>query len=249
MQPSRRTRCVQALGEVGITDPATTAKLYTHQVSGGMAQRIAIARALAGEPKLLIADEPTTALDVTVQAEILDLLRELREQRGTALILVTHDLAVVADSCDRVAVIYAGQLVEHGNAEDVLAAPRHPYTAGLLSSMPAAATSGARLAAIPGAVPAPQDWPAWCRFEPRCPIAAGDCRDGAVPLTEAGPGRVSRCLHLAELAADSPMAPLLSVENVTVAYARGVTAVDQVSRTVGRGEPWALSASRGPGRQ
>jgi peptide/nickel transport system permease protein len=195
-----RTRCVQALGEVGIADPATTARLYPHQVSGGMAQRIAIARALAGQPRLLIADEPTTALDVTVQAEILDLLRTLRERRGMALILVTHDLAVVADSCERVAVMYAGQIVEQGSAEDVLSAPRHPYTAGLLTSMPDAATPGARLAALPGAVPAPKDWPAWCRFESRCPLAASDCRAGAVALTEAGPGRVSRCLHVAELA-------------------------------------------------
>ncbi len=195
-----RTRSVQALGEVGIADAATTMKLYPHQVSGGMAQRIAIARALAGEPRLLIADEPTTALDVTVQAEILDLLRELKERRGMALILVTHDLAVVADSCERVAVMYAGQIVEQGSAEDVLAAPRHPYTLGLLSSMPDGTTPGASLAAIPGTVPAPQDRPAWCRFEPRCPMAASDCRDGAVGLTAVGPGRVSRCLHSAELA-------------------------------------------------
>jgi peptide/nickel transport system permease protein len=194
-----KIRCVQALGEVGIADPATTARLYPHQVSGGMAQRIAIARALAGQPRLLIADEPTTALDVTVQAEILDLLRELKERRGMALILVTHDLAVVADSCERVAVMYAGQIVEQGSAQDVLAAPRHPYTAGLLSSMPDAGTPGASLAAIPGTVPAPKDWPVWCRFEPRCPLAASDCRAVAVELTEAGPGRVSRCLHVAEL--------------------------------------------------
>jgi peptide/nickel transport system permease protein len=196
-----RAGAIRALGEVGITDPATVARLYPHQVSGGMAQRVAIARALAGEPSLLIADEPTTALDVTVQADILDLLRELTEGRDMALILVTHDLGVVADACDRVAVMYAGQVVEHGGTEEVLATPRHPYTTGLLSSMPEAATAGGRLAAIDGTVPAPEDWPAWCRFEPRCPLAADPCRAGAVALTVAGAGRSARCVRTAELAA------------------------------------------------
>ena len=196
-----KTRCAQALGEVGIADPASTARLFPHQVSGGMAQRVAIARALAGTPDLLIADEPTTALDVTVQAEILDLLRELKERRNMALIMVTHDLGVVADACDRVAVMYAGQIVEQGSADEVLATPRHPYTAGLLNSMPGDRPAARRLDAIPGAVPAPQDWPSWCRFEPRCPMAADPCRAGAINLTEAGPGRRTRCVRAAELAA------------------------------------------------
>ncbi len=194
-----RVRCSELLSEVGIADPAGTAKRFPHQISGGMAQRVAIAMALGGEPDLLIADEPTTALDVTVQAEILDLLRGLSERRDMALLLVTHDLGVVADICDRVAVMYAGQIVEQGTAEEVLGDPRHPYTIGVLSSMPGVAKAGTALAAIPGTVPVPRDWPAWCRFEPRCPMAADACRLGAIALTGLGPGRLSRCARVAEL--------------------------------------------------
>jgi peptide/nickel transport system permease protein len=197
-----RARCNELLGEVGIPDPATTAKRFPHQISGGMAQRVAIAMALSGDPDLLIADEPTTALDVTVQAEILDLLRRLCKRRDMALLLVTHDLGVVADICDRVAVMYAGQIVEQGSAEEVLGDPRHPYTIGLLSSMPGAARAGTALAAIPGTVPLPRDWPAWCRFEPRCTMAADACRAGAIALVGLGPGRLSRCVRVAELAAE-----------------------------------------------
>jgi len=197
-----RARCHELLGEVGIPDPAATAKLFPHQISGGMAQRVAIAIALGGEPDLLIADEPTTALDVTVQAEILDLLRGLCERRNMALLLVTHDLGVVADICDRVAVMYAGQIVEQGSAEEVLSDPRHPYTIGLLSSMPGAAKAGIALAAIPGTVPVPRDWPAWCRFEPRCPLAADACRAGAIALAGLGAGRLSRCARVADLAGE-----------------------------------------------
>jgi peptide/nickel transport system permease protein len=194
-----REHCLDLLREVGIADPAATARLYPYQISGGMAQRVAIAIALSGQPDLLIADEPTTALDVTVQAEILDLLRELKERRTMALLLVTHDLGVVADTCDTVAVMYAGQIVEQGSAEDVLGNSRHPYTLGLLSSMPEAGGTGARLAAITGAVPAPQDWPVSCRFEPRCPMAAEVCRAGPVALALIPPGRSSRCVRVAEL--------------------------------------------------
>ncbi len=194
-----RARCSELLSEVGIPDPAGTAKRFPHQISGGMAQRVAIAMALSGEPDLLIADEPTTALDVTVQAEILDLLRGLSERRNMALLLVTHDLGVVADVCDRVAVMYAGQIVEQGSAAELLSDPRHPYTIGLLSSMPGAAKPGTALLAIPGTVPVPRDWPAWCRFEPRCSMAADACRVGAIALTGLGPGRLSRCARVAEL--------------------------------------------------
>jgi peptide/nickel transport system permease protein len=202
---SRRTaraRCNELLREVGIPDPAATAKCFLHQVSGGTAQRIAIAMALSGEPDLLIADEPTTALDVTVQAEILDLLRGLSDRRGMALLLVTHDLGVVADICDRVAVMYAGQIAEEGSAGELLSDPKHPYTIGLLSSTPGAAKARTTLTAIPGTVPVPRDWPAWCRFEPRCALAAEACRAGAIALSGLGPGRLSRCVRVAELAGE-----------------------------------------------
>jgi peptide/nickel transport system permease protein len=199
-----RARCLQALREVGIADPAAVARLYPHQVSGGMAQRAAIAMALSGEPALLIADEPTTALDVTVQAEILDLLRELKDRRGMALILVTHDLGVVADACDRVVVMYAGQVVEQARTQEVLESPRHPYTIGLLNSTPDGPGAAKRLVTISGAVPAPRDWPSWCRFETRCPMAAGACRSGPVELAATGPGRLTRCVRAAELAGVSP---------------------------------------------
>ncbi|MFJ8794357.1 dipeptide/oligopeptide/nickel ABC transporter permease/ATP-binding protein [Streptomyces sp. NPDC102462] len=193
-------RCLDLLGEVGIVDPARTAKSYPHQISGGMAQRAAIAMALAGEPELLIADEPTTALDVTVQAEILDLLRELKDKRGMALLLVTHDLGVVADSCDRVAVMYAGQVVEEGEVEEVLSAPQHPYTRGLLASTPEASAGTGRLDAIAGVVPQPKDWPEGCRFADRCPHAQEQCRVRPVELvTKDGPC-AARCVRTAELA-------------------------------------------------
>jgi peptide/nickel transport system permease protein len=197
-----RSRCNELLREVGIPDPAATAKRFPHQISGGMAQRVAIAMALSGEPDLLIADEPTTALDVTVQAEILDLLRGLSERHNMALLLVTHDLGVVADICDHVAVMYAGQIVEQGSAGELLSDPKHPYTIGLLSSMPGAGKAGTTLAAIPGTVPVPRDWPAWCRFEPRCALAAEACRAGAIALSDLGPGRLSRCVRVAELAGE-----------------------------------------------
>ncbi|HTW11488.1 MAG TPA: dipeptide/oligopeptide/nickel ABC transporter permease/ATP-binding protein [Solirubrobacteraceae bacterium] len=192
----RHASCVKALEEVGIIDPEGTSRLYPHQISGGMAQRVAIAIALCGEPELLIADEPTTALDVTVQAEILQLLRTLKQRRGMAMILVTHDMGVVADSCDRVAVMYAGQVVEDGPTAEVLAEPRHPYTLGLLSSMPDSGASGERLEAIPGTVPIPRDWLPWCRFEPRCPHATQACRAGAIELGDAGPQHASRCVRI-----------------------------------------------------
>jgi peptide/nickel transport system permease protein len=197
-----RARCTELLSEVGLPDPAATAKRFPHQISGGMAQRVAIALALSGEPDLLIADEPTTALDVTVQAEILDLLRGLCQRHNMALLLVTHDLGVVADICDRVAVMYAGEIVEEGEAGELLRDPKHPYTIGLLSSMPGAERAGSALAAIPGTVPAPRDWPSWCRFESRCRLAAEACRSGAVALSEPGPGRLSRCVRVAELAGE-----------------------------------------------
>ena len=168
----------RALGlfeRVGIPDPASRLEAYPHELSGGMKQRAMIAMALSAQPKLLIADEPTTALDVTIQAQILDLLRELGRDLGMAVLLITHDLGVVNELADRVAVMYAGRIVEEGTREDVLGTPRHPYTIGLLESLPARTPRGARLVEIPGAVPPPEAWPAGCRFAGRCARAFEAC--------------------------------------------------------------------------
>lgn len=174
----------QLLADVGIVDVPRVLKSHPHQISGGMAQRVAIALALAGTPRLLIADEPTTALDVTVQAEILDLLRRLVAERGMSVILVTHDLGVVADLCDEVSVMYAGQIVESGSARDVLLRPEHPYTMALLAADPHTIVdldATVRLASIPGQVPAPGSWTDGCRFVERCRFASVECRT-AIPL-------------------------------------------------------------------
>jgi peptide/nickel transport system ATP-binding protein/oligopeptide transport system ATP-binding protein len=170
-----RRRAAELFDRVGIPDPSARLDAYPHQLSGGMRQRVMIAIALAAKPRLLIADEPTTALDVTIQAQILELLRELRSQTGMAVLLITHDLGIVNEIAERVAVMYAGQLVEVGTRERVLGAPRHPYTQGLLASIPARATRGARLTEIRGAVPSPAAWPSGCRFHPRCPLSFEPC--------------------------------------------------------------------------
>jgi peptide/nickel transport system permease protein len=191
-----RQRALELLAQVGIPDPAATGASFPFQISGGTAQRVAIAMALAGEPDVLVADEPTTALDVTVQAEILDLLGRLRRDLGMALILVTHDLGVVADACDRAAVMYAGQIVEQGPVRRLLSAPEHPYTAGLLRSMPGHAPPGETLYAIDGTVPPPGSWPPGCRFAQRCPMVLDTCRSGPVPMLD-GPD-ATRCLRVDE---------------------------------------------------
>jgi oligopeptide/dipeptide ABC transporter ATP-binding protein len=170
-----RRRALALFEQVGIPDPAARLDAYPHQLSGGLKQRAMIAMALAARPKLLIADEPTTALDVTIQAQILDLLRALGRELGMAVLLITHDLGVVNELADRVAVMYAGRVVEQGARLEVLGAPRHPYTAGLLRSLPARAPHGARLTEIPGAVPPPEAWSAGCRFADRCPRAFAAC--------------------------------------------------------------------------
>jgi peptide/nickel transport system permease protein len=194
-----RDRVLELLRSVRLPDPAEVASRYPFELSGGMAQRVGIARALAGEPDLLIADEPTTALDVTVQAEILDLLREQGERRGMAILLVTHDWGVVADSCDRAVVMYAGQVVERADIRAVFDAPRHPYTRALLQSNPHTAAGTGRLPAIPGNVPPPGSHPAGCRFQPRCAFATADCAIAAIPLEVVGDGHESRCIHHAAL--------------------------------------------------
>ena len=184
---------VRLLKQVGIPAPESRARDYPHQLSGGMQQRVMIALALASEPKLLVADEPTTALDVTVQAQIIELLRDLQRQSGMAILLITHNLGLVGDLADRVAVMYAGQIVEEAPAGDLLRRPRHPYTQALMRSVPEIGRPTDRLAAIPGQVPSPGQWPTGCRFAPRCPQAEPACRAVAPALKADGPARWLRC--------------------------------------------------------
>ncbi len=190
-------KAVAMLGAVGIASPDIRAKQYPHQLSGGMRQRVMIAMALVLNPSLLIADEPTTALDVTIQAQLLDLLREAQQARGASMLLITHDLGVVAESAQRVAVMYAGQIVEEAPVAALFAAPQHPYTQGLMAAMPRAGTRRERLTTIPGTVPPPGAWPSACRFADRCAFAWSRCTTEAPPLHQLGEGRTSRC-HLVE---------------------------------------------------
>ncbi len=188
-----RKRAAELLGLVGIPSPGERLDDYPHQLSGGMRQRVMIASALACEPALLIADEPTTALDVTIQAQILELLLDLRDRLGMAVILITHDLGVVAETCDRVVVMYAGRVVEQASVSDLFRDPRHPYTQGLLEALPRLGGRRERLTVIPGTVPAPVAWPPGCRFHPRCRYAWDRCAAEEPDLLEASPGHVDRC--------------------------------------------------------
>ncbi len=194
-----RTRAVELLEMVDIPDPQARLKDYPHQLSGGMRQRVLLALALSCEPRLLIADEPTTALDVTVQAQILDLLRSLQSKLDMAVILVTHDLGVIADFCSRVVVMYAGQVVEEGSVEDLFAHPQHPYTEGLLAATPQVAEHDERLTSIPGVVPDPIAMPTGCRFHPRCPYAIPECASSPVELRPAREQRRARCIRVDDL--------------------------------------------------
>jgi len=190
---SARTETIRLLAEVGIAEPESRVDEYPHQLSGGMRQRVMIAMALSCEPRLLIADEPTTALDVTIQAQILELLADLRARHGMAVLLITHDLGVVAEVCDRVVVMYAGQVVETGTVYEIFADPRHPYTRGLLDSLPSVDRPGQRLNSIPGTVPSPTHWPEGCRFRERCSVAGAGC-EVVQPLVSLGDdGRHARC--------------------------------------------------------
>ncbi|MBN8940184.1 MAG: ABC transporter ATP-binding protein [Rhizobiales bacterium] len=195
-----REMAIELLRDVGITDPERRVDAFPHQLSGGMRQRVMIAIALACDPVLLIADEPTTALDVTIQAQIITLLKRLQRERGMALIFVTHDLKLVEEIADQVAVMYASQIVEQGPASDVLAHPRHPYTKALLACTPHGAGHGARLVPIPGALPSPLNPPAGCRFHPRCGLAVAQCAATVPVLETVGADHVARCFRWRELA-------------------------------------------------
>ena len=190
-------RAVDMLTQVGIADPAVRAKQYPHELSGGMRQRVMIAMALVMHPQLVIADEPTTALDVTIQAQILELLREMRAKSGMALLLITHDLGVVAEMASRVVVMYAGCVVEEAPVESLFARPTHPYTEGLLAAVPRLGAEQERLTTIPGTVPAATDWPSGCRFRERCAYAFDRCVTDEPTLVQVGPAHRAAC-HLVD---------------------------------------------------
>ena len=264
---------VRLLEEVGIPEPATRLSSYPHQLSGGMSQRAMIAMMLAGSPALLIADEPTTALDVTIQAQILRLLGALSKERGMAIILITHDLGVIAETCDRVAVMYCGRIVEIGSVASVFASPAHPYTRGLLDSRPRADQGDVKLTPIGGVVPSPFNLPAGCAFAPRCGRASDTCAD-AIPPFELADDRGAACFHPIkavgkknccgsgmmdkQLKPMDGLGPLLSVRNLRLTFSDGfggwfgnrrhVHAVDGVSFEVSRGEVLGIVGESSSGK-
>jgi oligopeptide/dipeptide ABC transporter ATP-binding protein len=198
-------KAIESLKAVGINNPERRVKQYPHEMSGGMRQRVMIAMALSCDPKLLIADEPTTALDVTIQAQILELVRKVQDETGAALMLITHDLGVVAETVNDVVVMYAGRVVEQGSVDDVLLAPKHPYTEGLLTSIPSKGMRGQRLNVIKGTVPNPFNMPEGCNFEPRCPYAFAPCTVHDPRIEDANPPDVACWLYTA--APGSPIPP------------------------------------------
>jgi oligopeptide/dipeptide ABC transporter ATP-binding protein len=191
-------RCIQLLKDVGIPSPEERLKDYPHQLSGGQRQRVMIAMALACNPDLVIADEPTTALDVTIQAQILNLFGELKQKRQMSLLYITHDLGVVANIADRIYVMYAGVIVEQGETSPIFHEPRHPYTQGLLASLPSRAKRGSTLHSISGTVPDPANKPSGCPFHPRCPYAVEACQIQYPEMCDYGGGHLSRCPVLYE---------------------------------------------------
>jgi len=198
-------KAVESLKAVGINNPERRVKQYPHEMSGGMRQRVMIAMALSCDPKLLIADEPTTALDVTIQAQILELIQKVQDETGSALMLITHDLGVVAETVQDVVVMYAGRIVEQGTVDEVLLAPKHPYTEGLLTSIPSKGMRGQRLNVIRGTVPNPFNMPVGCNFEPRCPYAFAPCTVHDPRIEDANPPNVACWLYSA--APGSPIPP------------------------------------------
>jgi oligopeptide/dipeptide ABC transporter ATP-binding protein len=205
-----RERALELMRLVGIPDPEERAEHYAHELSGGMRQRVMIAIALSMEPKLILCDEPTTALDVTIQDQILKLLASLRERLQVSVVFVSHDLAVIAQTCRRVAVMYAGQVVETGPVEDVFREPRHPYTLGLLRSVPDVDDVREALATIPGSPPDLANPPSGCRFHPRCPFAQEDCVTGEFPLRALDRDRATACIHHELAAADVRREPVVA---------------------------------------
>ena len=187
---------VDRLRDVKIPNPSAVAKMYPHELSGGMRQRVMIAMMMACEPKLLIADEPTTALDVTIQSQIVELMKDLREAKGTAILLITHDIGLVAEMCEKVGVMYAGSIVEQGTIEDILNSPRMPYTIGLMHSIPKIGDTRDALPIIPGQVPDPINLPTGCKFHPRCPFADEKCVSEYPPMVDLGDGHLASCHHL-----------------------------------------------------
>ena len=187
---------VDRLRDVKIPNPSAVAKMYPHELSGGMRQRVMIAMMMACEPKLLIADEPTTALDVTIQSQIVELMKDLREAKGTAILLITHDIGLVAEMCEKVGVMYAGSIVEQGSIGDILNSPRMPYTIGLMHSIPKIGDTRDALPIIPGQVPDPINLPTGCKFHPRCPFADEKCVSEYPPMIDLGDGHLASCHHL-----------------------------------------------------
>lgn len=190
-----RERTIELLEDVGIPEAAARVDDYPHKFSGGMRQRVLLAMAISCEPEILIADEPTTALDVTIEAQIFDLLEDLQEKYGMSVILITHDLGVVAGTCDRVAVVYAGRIVERAEVEDLFESPRHPYTRGLMRSIPNLRSAESRLTPIEGQIPDLASLPTGCSFHPRCVHATEECTETDPELREVEPGREAACIH------------------------------------------------------
>ena len=205
-----RTRALDLMRLVGIPDPTRRVEAYPHELSGGMRQRVMIAIALSADPKLILCDEPTTALDVTIQDQILKLLGALQRDLGVSLVFVSHDLAVIAQTCTKVAVMYAGQVVETGTVDAVFREPRHPYTLGLLRSVPDFDMVREHLSSIPGSPPDLASPPAGCRFHPRCPFVQDDCRGAPIPLIELGGVRATRCLYHERCAEDVRREPVIA---------------------------------------